>query len=30
VGFFSDITLLKHRVKESTVPILSSWIDNLL
>jgi hypothetical protein len=29
-GFFSDVTLLKHRVKESTVPFLSSWLDNLL
>jgi hypothetical protein len=29
-GFFSDVTFLKQRVKESIVPILSSWIDNLL
>jgi hypothetical protein len=29
-GFIYDITMLKHRVKESSVASLSSWIDNLL
>jgi hypothetical protein len=29
-GFISDVTLVKHRVKESIVAYLSSWIDNLL
>ena len=28
-GFIHDITLVKHRVKKKSVPILSSWIDNL-
>jgi hypothetical protein len=29
-GFITDVTLLKHRVKESSIGLLSSWIDNLL
>jgi hypothetical protein len=29
-GFVKDVSLLKHRVKKCTVPLLSSWIDNLM
>ena len=28
-GFFVDVTLLRHRVKDSVKPLLSSWLDNL-
>ena len=29
-GFVLDVSMLKHRVKQCTVPVLSSWLDNLL